>query len=298
MRPWKWSRTLAILAVLGLMLAALSEIVADDGHGVRIGLVASLFRDTSESLMQIAMRPFKSLLEAQTGMGGRIVFGGAPEQLGQRLKEGDVHLGIFHGVEFAWAKAKYPKLKPLLIAVNKQLSLRAHLIVRANNEIKGLSDLKGRTIGMPALSREHCWLFLERRCVPAEQTPVTYFSRISRPRDACYAIDDVIDGTLQAAVIDDADLDAYRKQFPDFADKVKSLVLSEPFPCAVIAYYPGRLDEHMVVQFRSGMLSAKDNRQGRQMMQLCRITRFEEVPDDFDKTLEEIAKAYPPPPCK
>jgi len=298
MRPWTWNRILTALAILGLTLAALRAAVADDGHTVCIGLVSSLFRDTSESLMQIAMRPFRSLLEAQTGMSGRIVFGGAPEQLGQRLKEGEVHLGIFHGVEFAWAKAKYPKLKPLLIAVNKQLSLRAHLVVRADNQIKDLGDLKGRMVGMPALSREHCWLFLERRCVPAEQTPEKYFARINRPRDACYAIDDVIDGSLHAAVIDDADLVAYRKQYPQCSDKVKSLICSEAFPCAVIAYYPGTLDEHMLDQFRSGMLSAKDSRQGRQTMQMCRITRFEEVPEDFEKTLEDIAKAYPPPSCK
>lgn len=298
MRPWRWSRALTIPAALGLLLTALGWAVADDGHSVRIGLVSSLFRDTSEPLMQIIMRPFKSLLETQTGLSGQLTSGGTAENLGQRLKEGDVHLGIFHGVEFAWAKAKFPQLKALLIAVNKQSFLRAHLIVRADDKVKSVDDLKGRAIGLPNLSREHCWLFLERRCVPAEQTPEKYFARINRPRDACYAIDDVIDGSLHAAVIDDADLAAYRKQYPEFSDKVKSLICSEAFPCAVIAYYPGTLDEHMLDQFRSGMLSAKDNRHGRHMMQLCRITRFEEVPGDFDKSLEDIARAYPPPPCK
>jgi ABC-type phosphate/phosphonate transport system substrate-binding protein len=281
-----------------MLAAALGGAVADDGTSVRIGLVSSLFRDTSEPLMQIIMRPFKSLLETQTGMSGRLISGGTAENLGQRLKEGAVHLGIFHGVEFAWAKAKFPQLKALLIAVNKQPFLRAHLIVRADGKVTSVQDLKGRVIGMPNLSREHCWLFLERRCVPAEQTLEKFFARICRPRDASYAIDDVIDGTLHAAVIDDADLAAYRKQYPDFADKVKSLICSEAFPCGVIAYYPGTLDEHMLDQFRSGMLSAKDSRQARQMMQMCRITRFEEVPEDFDKTLEDIAKAYPPPPRK
>ena len=149
-------------------------------------------------------------------------------------------------------------------------------------------------MGLPNLSREHCWLFLERRCVAPTQTPQQFFARISRTRDACYAIDDVIDGSLQAAVIDDADLAAYRKQYPQFAAKVKSLLHSEAFPCAVIAYYPGSLNENLLDQFRSGMLAAKSTRQGRQMMQLCRITSFEEVPDDFDKMLDDIAKAYPP----
>ena len=295
MRSWRWRYAIATLAILGLILAAFAGRAEQDGTSVRIGLVSSLFRDTSEPLMQIIMRPFKSLLETQTGMHGRLVSGGDAQHLGQSLKEGTVHFGIFHGVEFAWAKAKFPRLKPLIIAVNKNPFLRAHLIVRADSKIKGMDDLKGRVIGLPNLSREHCWLFLQRRCVPAGQTPEKFFGRISRPRDACYAIDDVIDGSLQAAVIDDADLASYRKQYPEFFAKVKSLLRSEAFPCAVIAYYPGTLDENLLDQFRNGLLAAKDSRPGRQMMQLCRITSFEEVPDDFDKMLDDIAKAYPPP---
>lgn len=297
MRPWRWwSKAIASLATLGLMLAAVSRGTAEnDAHSVRIGLVSSLFRDTSEPLMQIIMRPFRSLLETQTGMRGRLIAGGDAQHLGRRLKEGDVHFGIFHGVEFAWAKAKFPQLKPLVIAVNKQPYLRAHLIVHADGKIKHVNDLKGRSVGLPNLSREHCWLFLERRCTPSGQTPDKFFSRISRPRDPCYAIDDVIDGSLPAAVIDDADLSSYRKQYPEFFRKVKSLISSETFPCAVIAYHPGTLSEHSIEQFRNGMLAAKNTRPGRQMMQLCRITSFEEVPDNFDKMLQDIAKAYPPP---
>jgi hypothetical protein len=31
------------------------------------------------------------------------------------------------------------------------------------------------------------------------------------------------------------------------------------------------------------------------MMQMCRITSFEDVPDDFEQMLADIAKAYPSP---
>jgi ABC-type phosphate/phosphonate transport system substrate-binding protein len=296
MRHWNRFTGKAIggVATLWLLLAA-SPAWADDGHCVRIGLVSSLFRDTSEPLMQVIMRPFKSLLERQTGMSGRLLSGGGALQLGQRLKEGDVHLGVFHGVEFAWAKDKFPQLKALLIAVNKQPFLRAHLVVRNDSNINRLEDLKGRIIALPSMSREHCWLFLERRCVPSGQTADNFFSRVNRPRDAAYALDDLIDGSVQAAVVDDAELTAYRKQYPKEFAKLKILRRSEAFPCAVIAYYPGTLSDGLLEQFRAGMLAAKDTRQGRQMMQLCRITSFEDVPEDFNKMLEAIAKAYPPP---
>jgi ABC-type phosphate/phosphonate transport system substrate-binding protein len=245
--------------------------------------------------MQVHMRPFKSLLESQTGMSGQFVAGGDAPNLGQRLKKGEIHLGIFHGVEFAWAKAKFPQLRPLVLAVNKQPSLRAHLIVGSDSKVASLKDLNGKVVAVPNWSREHCWLFLERRCVPKGNTAARYFGRVTRPRDAHYAIEDVIDGVAQAAVIDDAELSAYRKQYPEHVAKVKILQQSESFPSAVIAYYPGTVREDLLDQFRDVMLAAKSTRQGRQMLQKCRITSFEDVPEDFEKKLTDIAKAYPPP---
>lgn len=283
---------------LWLVLAALSSSggrAADETpSSLRIGLIASLFRDTSEPLMQVIMRPFKALLETQTGLSGQLVSGGDAVNLGQRLKEGQVHLGVFHGVEFAWARAKLPQLKPLVIAVNQQPFLRAHLIVRAEEKIASVADLKGQVVALPHMSREHCWLYLERRCVPPGEKPIKYFRRITTPRDANYAIDDVIDGAAQAAVIDDTDLAAYRKQYPEYFAKLKVLQQSESFPCAVIAYYPGTLSEELLERFRTGLLGAKSSRQGRGMMQMCRITSFEEVPADYEQMLTDIARAYPP----
>jgi ABC-type phosphate/phosphonate transport system substrate-binding protein len=219
-------------------------------------VISSLFRDTSEPLMQVHMRPLQSLLESQTGVSGQFVAGGDAENLGQRLKKGELHLGIFHGVEFAWAKAKFPQLRPLVIAVNKQPFLRAHLIVASDSKVASLEDLEGKVVALPNRSREHCRLFLERRCVPEGDTANKYFGRVIRPRDANYAIDDVIDGVAQAAVIDDVDLAAYRKQCPKHFAKVKILQQSESFPCAVIAYYPGTVSKALLDQFRAGMLAA------------------------------------------
>jgi ABC-type phosphate/phosphonate transport system substrate-binding protein len=287
-----------ILRVIGLVAALLATgagAPAQEAPCVRIGVISSHFRDTSERLMQVIMRPFASLVESQTGVSGQLVAGGDAQKLSQRLKKGEVQFGIFHSAEFAWARAKSPELKPLVIAVNKQPFLRAHLIVARDSKVARLEDLKGKVLAMPHMSRAHCWLFLERRCVPEGDRADNYFGRLTRPRDAAYAIDDVIDGAAQAAVIDDVDLAAYRKQYPEYFAKVKILQQSESFPCAVIAYYPGWVSEDLLDQFRTGMLAAKSTRRGRQMLQMCRITSFEEVPEDYEEQLREIARAYPPP---
>ena len=43
------------------------------------------------------------------------------------------------------------------------------------------------------------------------------------------------------------------------------------------------------------MIAAGRTAMGRQLMTLWKLTGFEEVPDDYERTCAEIGKAYPPP---
>jgi ABC-type phosphate/phosphonate transport system substrate-binding protein len=262
---------------------------------MRIGLITSLFPDTPEGLIQVLMRPLKALLEAQTGLTGEVVPVKGAEALGQNLTEDKVQLAVFHGVEFGWARLKHPGLKPLVIAVNQHRRLHAHLVVRQDCKAECVADLKGKTLALPKLSREHCRLFLERRCVPPGTCPQKFFAQVTTPMDNEEALDSVVDGTAQAAVIDALGLEAYQRLKPGRFAKVRTLQQSEAFPSAVIAYHPGGLPDLLLKNLRDGMTEAKNNRRGQQLLEMCRITSFETIPDDYDQMLLEIVKAYPPP---
>jgi ABC-type phosphate/phosphonate transport system substrate-binding protein len=262
---------------------------------VRIGLVETLFPDTPEPLMQVMIRPFKSLMETQTGVRGQVVVGGDAESVSRQLKEDRLQLGVFHGIEFAWVRTKNPDLRPLLIAVNRNRVLRACLVVSAASQARDYADLKGKKVGLPRLSREHCRLFLERRCCKEGCNTAKFYGEVTTPQDAEDALDTVVDGKLDAAVIDGTALESFRKLKPGRAAKLKILQQSEPFPSAVIAYQPGGLAESLLERFRHGMISARSTRHGRQLLEMCRITAFEAVPSDYEELLASIAKAYPPP---
>jgi ABC-type phosphate/phosphonate transport system substrate-binding protein len=265
---------------------------------VRLGLVKTLFRDLPEPLLHVAMRPFKALMEAQTGCNSQIVNGGDADSLATKLKEKDVHLGVFHGVEFAWARLKFPELQPLLIAVNEQPYLRAHLVVANDPKIKGVADLKGETIALPAMSKEHCHLFLERRCTVPGVAPKDFYAQIVTPGDSEDALDQLAEGKFKAAVLDEVAFNTYRKLKPIKAEGLRSLQASESMPCAVIAYWPGTFSDEMVERFREGMIKAKSTAKGRQMLSMVRITGFENLPDDYESLFESTARAYPPPEAK
>jgi ABC-type phosphate/phosphonate transport system substrate-binding protein len=284
------------LAVAGLIASGLtSGAEPAPSNTVQIGVVNSLFRDMPESMIKVVMTPLKSLMETQTGLSPQLLPGGDAEQLGKQLMDRKVQLGVFHGVEFAWARQKYPDLKPLMITVSQQRQFRAYLVVCCDNGATCFADLKNKTVALPRRSREHCHLFLERRCQACGQPAKTFLAKVTTPPDSEEALDNVVDGVAHAAVVDKLALDSYQERKPGRFTKLKIAQESEVFPAGVIAYRPGALDEATLERFRTGMLSANQTPRGKQLLTMCQIAGFERVPADYDQLLADILKAYPAP---
>jgi ABC-type phosphate/phosphonate transport system substrate-binding protein len=280
-----------LLALPSLTVRAADD---DDQQPIKIGMVNSLFRDMPEPLVTAMMRPFGALMQSQTGVAGELVQGGDACHLGKLLAEGKVQLAVMHGVEFAWAKQQYPRLTPMMIAVNQHRNLHVCVVTRKDSRINELADLHGKKIGFPKHSRQHCHLYFERRCLGGEVAGQKVFADIDCPANAEDALDDVVDGNLPAAVIDSVGLDCYERRKPSRFGLLKIIQTSEAFPAAVIAYVPGTLDEDTISQFQRGLLNAKKTAMGRQFMMLWKLTSFEPVPANYQASLVSIAKAYPP----
>jgi ABC-type phosphate/phosphonate transport system substrate-binding protein len=285
---------------LGLLLigAPSRPVVAETSTRptIRVGLISSMYRGMPEPIMQVCMKPLKSLLEEQTGLPGELVAGGDAANLARQLKEERVQLGIFHGIEFAWARQHNPALKPLVVALHHRPCLHACLVIAADSLVESSADLRGQPIALVRDSREHCRLFLDRRCVPNGARASEFFSRVASIDNAEEMLDDVVDGKYKAAVVDEVALQGFARMKPGRAGRLKTLLRSEAFPCAVIAYQPGSVDEGLLRRFRDGMVGARSTRQGQRMLTLCGITAFTEAPADYERILTDIATAYPPPP--
>jgi ABC-type phosphate/phosphonate transport system substrate-binding protein len=289
---------LGIVLVAGGLLslapvAAPAEDLANPGT-LQVGVMQSLFRDTPEVMIPVLMRPFRSLLETQTGMRGQMVTVAGIDQLGQQLMEGKTHLGVLHGVEYGWLREHYPQVKPLVIVVNERRHLEAFLIVPRDSEVAGFADLKGKTVALARFSREHCHLFLEHGCQQCGTAPPQFFAKITTPGDAEDALDHVVRGTVAATIVDGITLDYYRRQKPGCFAKLKTAVRSEQFPAAAIVYRPASLDEATSQRVRDGLLQAAQSAGGRQLLKMCRMTGFEPVPAEYGEMLDQIVKAYPP----
>ncbi len=260
---------------------------------LRLGLVSTLFRDFHKSVIEYVTAPLRSLLQTQTGLTGRLTSTTDPLTLAKQLQEGQVDIAIFHGFEFAWARQKHPQLQPLLLVSNPQ-PFQAQLIVSKTSTFMTPADLKGHSLALPRQSREHLFLFLERRCHAGKDLK-EHFSKVVRPVDADDALEMVATSAVQAALVDQAQLEAYRKSQPENFAKLRVLLRSEVFPTGVIAYRQGALTEETVQRIRTGMMAAHKSEQARELLKHCRMAGFEPPPADFDQILQTIARAYPPP---
>ena len=298
-RAWGRGRGMAALAAAMVVLfhpgRCRAEEESPSAPGIRIGLVNSLFRDTPESLFKLMTRPLKSLMESQTGMNGTFDAGGECRCLGQKLQEDKFQLAVFHGVEFAWVRQKHPDLKPLVIAIRDGQPMYACVVVRCDSKAASLCDLEGKTLALSRQSREHCRLFLDRRCEACGKCPQKFFAKVTSPTDAEDALDDVVDGVVDAALVDGATLERFQRVKADRFAKLKVAVKSEAFPPAVIAYKPGVLSEETLKKFRNGLITADQNPKGKQLLTMCRINCFQAVPSNYEEMLLSIIKAYPPP---
>jgi ABC-type phosphate/phosphonate transport system substrate-binding protein len=287
----------AITATLGALNPALpaEEETSKRPEAVRIGMVDSLFREVPKPMLPLVMQPFATLMQQQTGMTGHIMADGEYTNLSQDLATDKVQLGVFHGVEFAWARLKHPELKPLMIAVIQQPHLRAYLIVRSDNEANSLADLKGADLALSRGTREHCRLFLDKYCKKEGHEPKQFFGKITIPGNPEDALDKVYEEEVQATVVDNVALESYKRRKPGRFEQLQPMLISEIFPAGVVAYHPGAIDADSLRRFREGMSTANQSALGRQLMTLWKLTAFESIPADYEKTLTDIAKAYPPP---
>jgi ABC-type phosphate/phosphonate transport system substrate-binding protein len=282
---------IALLVTLFGRLAA-----ADDPKPptLRIVLSGSLFHEVPDAKANQALQSMKELVSRQTGRPAEGSVEKDVDKLAKQMAEGKKDLGVFLGYEFAWAKQKNPKLRPLVIAVSGDEAMRAHVMARQGSTAANLTDLKNQTLALPKEGRAHCRLFVERQCKSQGKSPQEFFARLTTPANVEDALDDVIDGLVQATVIDSFGLEAYKRRKPGRFAKLKEVQKSEVFPAPVVAYQDGAFDEATLKQFREDLLRTNQDTEGQRLLGLWKMTGFAQVPEDYERTVTEILRTYPP----
>ena len=290
------STRFGIVTLVCLLLAVLIAAPTNaDPERMLLGMAQSLTRDVPESTTKAGLPAIAALVQKSTGIPCTIPDPIPAADLADHLAKDRLQLAIFQGVEFAWERSKHPDLLPLVIVINQQRDRQACLVIRNESTAAHWVDLKNMVLALPKRSREHCHLFLERQCRTIGEEPAEFFSRITAPSTVEDALDDLVEGTIDAAVVDRTGLESYERRKPGRFHKLKVLLTSERFPDSVIAYRAGALKDVTLQQFRQGLLQADKSLVGRHMLAVWMSTAFELPSEEYEKRLREILKVYPVP---
>jgi ABC-type phosphate/phosphonate transport system substrate-binding protein len=281
------------LAVLLLVLGAAAYGQAKKLDILRIGTSGTL-TGASGAREKAGLETLRSFIKEETELNNEILQQKDWQQLTDKMAKGELQLGVFQGYEFAWAVERQPKLKPLAIAVNVYRYPIAYVVTRHDSKAKEFADLKGQSLTLPATGQGFLHLFLERQSEGSGEKIDKFFSKISAPDNVEDALDAVVDGKIQAAVVDRAALEAYKQRKPGRFNRLKEIAHSQPFPPPVVVYYDGAIDQTTLNRFKAGLLGAAKKEKGETLLTLFRLTGFETVPNDFDKVLAETRKTYSP----
>jgi ABC-type phosphate/phosphonate transport system substrate-binding protein len=292
-------RRISLALVLGTLLGTLSAQAygqqAKKIDVLHIGTSGSLALNASGTKEETALNALKSFIKSETGFDNEIIQQKDYEELVQKMASGQLHLGVFQGFEFAWAQAENAKLQPLALAVDVYHYRYAYLMVRRDSKSADFAALQGQSLSLPQVGQRHLRLLVERLSQNNGKTLEAFFSKIATPETIEDALDDVVEGVVQAAVVDKVGLEAYKRRKPGRFAQLRELEHSQAFPPPLVAYYDEVVDQQIRQRFQQGLLTANRKEKGQRLLNLFKLTGFEAPPKDFSQVLAETRKAYPPP---
>jgi ABC-type phosphate/phosphonate transport system substrate-binding protein len=284
--------------------AALLSMLGTPAHAQQAGKLEVLHIGTSGGLAlnassgvseQTAIESLQSFIKTETAFNNDILRQTNYEELARKMAKGQFHLGVFQGYEFAWAREKDPKFQPLALAVDVYVYRFAYVMINRDSKVASFSALQGQTLSLPNVGQSQLKLYAERLCGENGKPLHAFFSTIKTPDSDEDALDDVVDGVVQAAVVDPVGVEAYKQRKPGRYKRLRELTHSQAFPPPLVAYYDDVVDEATRQRFRQGLLTANQKERGQTLLTLFRLTGFAAPPKDFAQVLAQTQKDYPPP---
>jgi ABC-type phosphate/phosphonate transport system substrate-binding protein len=295
---------LSICAVLALVVVAVGQNAQPapppnpppNPQEIRIGFPDALFKDVPKPLINAAVGPFQRMIQKQIGMSGTMKICQDYVELADDLKAGKVDIGVFHGFEFAWVKNN-PAFLPLVITNPSCGKVQACLIVHANNKAKSPQQLKGACVGIPKGTKAHCTMFLKHL---QENTDIAEGDCCPMPSKTDgltphEVLSDVVTGKCEAALVDIAHFETYRRSWPGLGEQLKVLAESELLPPAVIVCRKGALSDKQIQRVREGLLACHKTPSGRAFTMFWQLEGFKDVCPAYLQLLDRSLKEYPEP---
>jgi ABC-type phosphate/phosphonate transport system substrate-binding protein len=292
-------RFLRLFAATSPLLAALliGSARSEEARTSEVRLAASrtLLRGGDPAAAEAALKLISRLVHSQTGVPVECVAFQDGTALAKGMNSGNAAMGLLPGIELAWMNKKNAGLRPMLLACNENISLKALVVVRADAALPSVTSLKGKRLSFPKMNFNHTFLFLDKAIRDAGYQPAHFFASCTAAANPDAALEAVLEGDADVAVVDEVAMEVYRGRKPGRAKRLRVLQESSKFPCAVIVCKPEMAKSEEVKKIQQGLSTAHERPAGRQMLSLMRLSAFVPVTAEYEQLLKDVLKDYPEP---
>lgn len=282
-----------------ILCAAVAAVAGSAASGqqptaeLKMGMLQGMFRDVKPVMVQALSKPFRELMLKQTGYGGDVELCADALGLADKLKDKSLHIGVFHGFEFAWAQQKCPDLVPLVVTRPLGGTVQAVVVVHNDAPYQAVADLKDEPVLIPRGAKAHSLAFLDKLRAGMEKGTLRTEKKLDLT--AADALAAVAAGEATAALVDVAAMEGFRQLQPGAVKHLRVLQRSEAFPPAVVAYRKGTFTDAEAARIRAGLADAQNTPTGKMLLTVWSLNGFEPPPAEHQAQLDAILKAYPVP---
>ena len=282
-----------ILGTVAALVAATGAAAQQPAGELKMGMLQGMFRDVRPAMVQALSKPFRELMLKQTGYTGDVEICTDALCLTEKMKDKSLHIGVFHGFEFAWAQTKCPDLVPLIVTRPPGGKVQAVVVVAKDSPYKTLADLKDEPVTLPRGAKAHSVAYLEKLRAGFDKGTAKPVTKLAMTGED--VLTGVVIGDVSATLVDVCALEGYQNLQPGAFKQLRILHRSEEFPAAVVAYRKGTITEAEAARIRTGLATAQNTASGKLLMTLWNLNGFEEPPAAYQGQLDAILKAYPCP---
>ena len=281
-------------ACLGSLFAALTlrnRRVDASAQSYRVGITDAVISgkpniSQSESMAGTFEVQGKSKCEFEIGTASDIV---------KRLDTEELNLAVLGGLEYAWLKASYSNLIPLVTAYTLGVRMKACVVVCEESQDKTLMDLQGDSISLPRRLKRHNYVYLHHAIQKHGGTPDGFFDRVETPTDSDEGIESVIAKRVDAILLDCDSWKAYQERKATRSKKLRVLEQSGAFPTPVVLYNRSHWKTRDILLLRVALCTAHHRPYSRQMLNLWGVNKLVLPGREYQHVLEEVLKEYPEP---
>jgi ABC-type phosphate/phosphonate transport system substrate-binding protein len=216
-------------------------------------------------------------------------------RLGQQIEDGKIHIAIVWGLEYGWLRERFPRFRPMAVTRHETDSLRSQLMVRPGEGVGDFAGLQGKRLATyrrtPLMDR----MYLDRLVESNGKTLATYFSKIIPFPTAKDAICAVLNDKADCVMINTMVYQRHIANRPKL--KTQEVVISPPFPQAVLMGRPDRVDglrDGLWLQLQQCLQRVDDTPEGRQGLDFWKQESFIlPAEDNFEQLVRQRLAEYP-----